>query len=49
MEPKIIIHDDFCADMSIEDIQDILSEVAEVITKAILCGTKEPDDFDPAA
>lgn len=49
MESKIIIHNDFCTDMRIEDIQDILSAVTEVITEAILRSTVGPDDFDPAA
>lgn len=49
MEPKIIIHSDFCTDMRNEDIQNILSAVTELIAEAVLRGTTEQDDFDPAA
>ena len=49
MEPKIIIHNDFCTNTNQEDIQNILSAVTELITEAVLRSTKEPDDFDPAA
>lgn len=49
MEPKIIIHNDFCTDMRNEEIQNILSAVTELITEAILRSTAEQDDLDPAA
>ena len=49
MEPKIIIHNDFCTDMRNEDIQIILSAVTELIAEAVLRSTAEPGDFDPAA
>ncbi len=49
MEPKIIIHNDFCESMNSEDIQNILSAVTDLITEAILRNTTEQDDFDPAA
>ena len=49
MEPKIIIHNDFCAHTNHEDIQIILSAVTELITEAILRSTAEDDDLDGAA
>ena len=49
MEPKIIIHNDFCTNTDQEDIQIILSAVTELITEAILRSTAEDDDLDPAA
>ena len=49
MEPKIIIHKDFCTNTNQEDIQIILSAVTELITEAILRSTAEEDDLDPAA
>ena len=49
MEPKIIIHNDFCTNTNREDIQIILSAVTELITEAILRSTAEDDDLDGAA
>ena len=49
MEPKIIIHKDFCTNTNQEDIQIILSAVTELITEAILRSTAEEDDLDGAA
>ena len=49
MEPKIIIHNDFCTNANQEDIQIILSAVTELITEAILRSTAEEDDLDGAA
>ena len=49
MEPKIIIHNDFCTNANQEDIQIILSAVTELITEAILRNTAEDDDLDGAA
>lgn len=49
MEPKIIIHNDFCTNTNQEDIQVILSAVTELITEAILRSTAEQDDREPAA
>ena len=49
MEPKIIIHNDFCTNANQEDIQIILSAVTELITEAILRSTAEQDDQEPAA
>ena len=49
MEPKIIIHNDFCTNTNQEDIQIILSAVTELIAEAILRSTAEQDDQEPAA
>lgn len=49
MEPKIIIHNDFCTNANQEDIQIILSAVTELITEAILRSTAGDDDLDGAA
>ena len=49
MEPKIIIHNDFCTNTNREDIQIILSAVTELITEAILRSSAEQDDLEPAA
>ena len=49
MEPKIIIHNDFCTNTNQEDIQIILSAVTELIAEAILRSTAEQDDQGPAA
>ncbi len=49
MEPKIIIHNEFCTNVNSEDIQNILSAVTELITEAILRSTAEQDDLGPAA
>ena len=49
MEPKIIIHNDFCTNANQEDIQIILSAVTELIAEAILRSAAEQDDLDPVA
>ena len=49
MEPKIIIHNDYCTNTNQDDIQIILSAVTELITEAILRSTVEQDDQEPAA
>ncbi len=49
MEPKIIIHNDFCTNTNQEDIQIILSAVTELIAEATLRSTAEQDDQEPAA
>ena len=49
MEPKIIIHNDYCTNINQGDIQIILSAVTELITEAILRSTAEQDDQEPAA
>ena len=49
MEPKIIIHNDFCTNTNQEEIMIILSEVTKLITEAILRSTAEEDDIEGAA
>ena len=49
MEPKVIIHNDFCTNTKTEDIQIILSAVTELITEAILRSSAEDDDLESAA
>ena len=49
MEPKIIIHKDFCTDTNQEDIRIILSAVTELIVEAILRSTVEQDELESAA
>ncbi len=49
MEPKIIIHNDFCTNTNQEDIQIILSAVTELIAEAVLRSTAEQDDQESAA
>ena len=49
MEPKTIIHNDFCTNTNQEDIQIILSAVTELIAEAILRSAAEQDDLDPVA
>ena len=49
MEPKIVIHNDFCTNPNHENIQIILSAVTELITEAILRSTAEKDDQESAA
>ena len=44
MEPKIIIHNDFCTATNPKDIQIILSAVTDLITEAILRSSAEEDD-----
>ena len=46
MEPKIIIHNDFCTNTNSADIQIILSAVTELIAEAILRSTAEQDDLE---
>ena len=49
MEPKIIIHNDFCTNINQKDIQIILSAVTELIVEAILRSTVEQDELESAA
>ena len=49
MEPKIIIHKDFCTDTNQEDIRIILSAVTELIAESILHSTVEQDELESAA
>ena len=43
MNAKIQIHDDYCSNMSSEDIQAILARVTALVTEAVLRGTGRPE------
>ena len=49
MKPSIVIHDDFCADVRSENVQEILSAVTALIADAILLTTTQPGNTDSAA
>ena len=49
MKPSIVIHDDFCADVRSENVQEILSAVTALIADAILRTTAQPGNTDSAA
>ena len=49
MEPKIEIHNDYCADMDSNDIQAILSQITVLVTDAVLRATAQKKDEDDAA
>ena len=43
VDAKIQIHDDYCSNMSSEDIQAILAKVTALVTEAVLRGTGRPE------
>ena len=49
MKPSIVIHDDFCADVRSENVQEILSAVTALIADAVLRTSTQPDNTDSAA
>ena len=49
MEPKIEIHDDYCANMESTDIQTILSQITALVTDAVLRATAQKKDDEDAA
>ncbi|MCI7640220.1 MAG: hypothetical protein MSS60_10420 [Clostridiales bacterium] len=49
MDAKIQIHDDYCSNMSSEDIQAVLSQVTALITGAILRAGAQPEEPETAA
>lgn len=49
MEHSIIIHEDYCAELSSEEIREILSAVTALITEAVLRTAEESDRLDTAA
>ena len=49
MKPSIVIHDDFCADVRRENVQEILSAVTALIADAVLRTITQPDNTDSAA
>ena len=48
MEPKIEIHNDYCADMDSNDIQTILSQITALVTDAVLRATAQKNEDDAA-
>lgn len=49
MEPKIEIHNDYCADMGSNDIQAILSQITALVTDAVLRATAQKKDENDVA
>ena len=49
MEPKIEIHNDYCADMDSNEIQAILAQITALVTDAVLRATAQKKDEDDAA
>ena len=49
MDAKIQSHDDYCSNMSGEDIQAVLSQVTALITGAILRVGAQPEEPETAA
>ena len=49
MEPKIEIHNDYCADMDSNEIQAILAQITALVTDAVLRATAQKKDKDDAA
>ena len=49
MDARIQIHDDYCSNMSSEDIQTVLSQVTALITGAILRAGAQPEEPETAA
>lgn len=49
MEPNIEIHNDYCADMSSNDIQTILSQITALVTDAVLRASAQKKEENDAA
>ena len=49
MEPKIEIHSNYCSDMDNNDIQAILSQLAALVTDAVLRATAKSENEDCVA
>ncbi len=49
MEPKIEIHNDYCANMNSNEIQAILSQITALVTDAVLRSTVQKKVEDDAA
>ena len=49
MNAKIQIHDDYCSNMSSEDIQAILAKVTALVTKAVLRSSGLPEEEQTVA
>ena len=49
MEPKIEIHNNYCAEMDSNEIQAILAQITALVTDAVLRTTTQKKDEDNAA
>ena len=49
MEPKIEIHNNYCAEMDSNEIQAILAQITALVTDAVLRATAQKRDEDDAA
>ena len=49
MEPKIEIHNNYCAEMGSTDIEAILDQITALVTDAVLRATAQKKDEDDAA
>lgn len=49
MEQNIFVHDDYCAKVRSEDVQEILSEITALVTEAVLRSIPETGIQDTAA
>jgi hypothetical protein len=49
MEPKIEIHNNYCAEMDSNEIQAILAQITALVTDAVLRATAQKKDEDDAA
>ena len=49
MDPKIEIHNNYCAEMGSTDIEAILAQITALVTDAVLRATAQKKDEDDAA
>ena len=49
MEPKIEIHNNYCAEMGSTDVADILAQITALVTDAVLRATALKKDEDDVA
>ena len=49
MEPKIEIHNNYCAEMDSNEIQAILAQITALVTDAVLRATAQKKDEEDAA
>jgi hypothetical protein len=49
MEPKIEIHNNYCAEMGSTDIEAILAQITALVTDAVLRANLQANDKDTAA
>ena len=48
MEPKIEIHNNYCAEMGSTDIEAILAQITALVTDAVLRATAQKNEDDAA-